>query len=79
MEGWQGKKQQKSRGEEQGNESKNDFGTAGVPGSSKDRSSVAGIARVRELGLDAMELEFVRGVNMGKETAKQVKKAKETI
>jgi len=51
------------------------FGTAGIPSSSKKRDSVSGIKRVRELGLDAMELEFVRGVNMGKETAEAVGKA----
>jgi len=48
------------------------FGTAGVPGSSKGRDSVSGIKKVKELGLDAMELEFVRGVNMGEGTAKVV-------
>ncbi len=53
------------------------FGTAGVPGSAKKRDSVSGIERIKELGLDAMELEFVRGVNMGEGTAKQVKKAGE--
>ena len=51
------------------------FGTAGIPISSKKRDSVNGIKRVKELGLGAMELEFVRGVNMGKETAEFVKKA----
>ncbi len=50
------------------------FGTAGVPISTKSRDSVSGIKRVRELGLDAMELEFVRGVSMGQETAKKVAK-----
>ncbi len=53
------------------------FGTAGIPISSKKRDSVNGIKRVRELDLEAMELEFVRGVNMGKETAGLVKKAAE--
>jgi len=51
------------------------FGTAGIPISAKKRDSVSGIERVRELGLEAMELEFVRGVNMGEEAAKEVKKA----
>ncbi len=53
------------------------FGTAGIPISSKKRDSISGIARVKELGLEAMELEFVRGVNMGKETARKVKEAGE--
>ncbi len=55
------------------------FGTAGVPHSSPERSSVAGVRRVKELGLDAMELEFVRGVHMSRETAEEVKKAADEI
>ncbi len=51
------------------------FGTAGVPVSSKGRSTVDGIARVRELGLDCMELEFVQGVRMGEKTAEEVNAA----
>ncbi|MFH1256934.1 MAG: TIM barrel protein [Candidatus Diapherotrites archaeon] len=53
------------------------FGTAGVPHSSASGDSVAGIERVRKLGLDAMELEFVRGVHMKEDTAKKVKAAAE--
>ena len=49
------------------------FGTAGVPLSSADDSSSAGIDRVRELGLDCLELEFVRGVHMGLDTAAKVR------
>ncbi|MBN1793176.1 TIM barrel protein [Candidatus Woesearchaeota archaeon] len=45
------------------------FGTAGVPLSSPTRSSQDGVLQVRKLGLDAMELEFVRGVKMGPEAA----------
>jgi len=48
------------------------FGTAGIPHSAEKRSSVAGIARVRALGLDAMELEFVRRVAMGEKSARAV-------
>jgi deoxyribonuclease-4 len=50
------------------------FGTAGVPLSTKKRSTIEGIKRVRELGLDAMELEFVQGVRMGEKLAEKVKK-----
>ncbi len=54
------------------------FGTAGVPLSSPEQSSAAGIARVRELGLGCMELEFVNGVRMSEKTAVLVAgKAKE--
>ncbi|MBN2110120.1 MAG: TIM barrel protein [Methanosarcinaceae archaeon] len=48
------------------------FGTAGTPRSSKKRNSAVGIERVRELGLGCMELEFVRGVKMGEDTARQI-------
>ena len=48
------------------------FGTAGVPISSSGRDTVSGIRRVRELGLDCMELEFVQGVRMGEKTAADV-------
>jgi deoxyribonuclease-4 len=49
------------------------FGTAGTPLSSRGNDSISGIKRVRELGLSCMELEFVRGVKMGKEMAQAVK------
>lgn len=49
------------------------FGPAGVPLSAKSRSTPDGILQVRKLGLDGMEMEFVRGVRMTSETAKQVR------
>ncbi|MHB8101397.1 MAG: TIM barrel protein [Methanosarcina sp.] len=48
------------------------FGTGGVPRSTKGKSSVSGIERVRELSLDCMELEFVQGVRMGEKGARDV-------
>ncbi len=51
------------------------FGTAGTPLSAKGKGSTGGIERIRELGLDCMELEFVRGVRMKEETAAKVKEA----
>jgi deoxyribonuclease IV len=50
------------------------FGTAGVPLSSVERDTLSGIPKVRELGLDCMELEFVRSVNITKEKAPEIKK-----
>jgi deoxyribonuclease-4 len=38
------------------------FGTGGIPMSAKGRSVPEGIKKIRELGLGAMELEFVHGV-----------------
>jgi deoxyribonuclease-4 len=49
------------------------FGTAGVPFSAADDSSLAGIERVKALGLDGLEIEFVNGVKMGFDTAAKVR------
>jgi deoxyribonuclease-4 len=45
------------------------FGTAGAPPSSKPETTEGGIERVRELGLDCLEVEFVRGVRMSPQSA----------
>ena len=50
------------------------FGTAGVPWSARPRTTEAGIERICEMGLGCMEVEFVRGVRMAKESAGLVKK-----
>jgi deoxyribonuclease-4 len=49
------------------------LGTAGIPNSTPRKTTPNGVKRVAELGLDAMEIEFVRGVKMGNETAAEVK------
>jgi deoxyribonuclease-4 len=49
------------------------FGTAGVPFSSDDDSTLAGIERIKALGLDCQEIEFVQGVKMGLDTARKVR------
>jgi len=46
------------------------LGPAGIPFGCK--STEEGIRRVHALGLNAMEVQFVRGVKMGEETAKKV-------
>jgi len=51
------------------------FGTAGIPINSKGSTTAEGIASVKKLGLSAMELEFVRSVNISKEKAPEIKKA----
>ena len=51
------------------------FGTGGIPRSTKGTSSISGIKRIRELGLDCMELEFVQGVRMGEKGSKHVLEA----
>jgi len=50
------------------------FGTGGTPHSARTRSTQSGIERIAELGLGCMEVEFVRGVKMGEQTAIQVDK-----
>ncbi len=48
------------------------FGTGGIPRSAKTPSTIDGIKRIAELGLGCMEIEFVQGVRMGEQSARQV-------
>jgi len=48
------------------------LGTAGVGIGSKDRSTIGGIKYVHEIGLNAFECEFVRGVKMQPKSAEEV-------
>ncbi len=50
------------------------LGPAGVPISSEDHSTLGGLRRVAELGLSALEVEFVRGVTMKNDLADEVGK-----
>jgi len=51
------------------------FGTAGIPISTEEPADTAkGIRQVRKLGLDVMELEFVRNINVSAEKAPLIKK-----
>ncbi len=47
------------------------FGTAGIPNSAK-KDTFSGILRLRELNLDAMELEFVHGVKISHINAQKI-------
>lgn len=49
------------------------FGTAGIPDSTPSSSSISAIEQVQELGLDCLEIEFVRGVKIGSDTAQKIK------
>jgi len=51
------------------------LGSAGIPLSAEKRDTISGIKKVAELGLQALEVEFVRGVNMSLPKAKEVGKA----
>ena len=53
------------------------FGTAGIPLSANPRTTSDGIKYVKRLGLGAMELEFVRSINISKDKAPEIKKAAE--
>ncbi len=55
------------------------FGTGGIPVSTPRKTTVNGIKRIRELGLDAMEIEFVRGVRMSESTALEVRRVAEEL
>jgi deoxyribonuclease-4 len=50
------------------------FATCGIPLSTKKPGTAEGIKQVKELGLDAMELEFVRKINITKEKAPEINK-----
>ncbi len=51
------------------------FGTAGIPLSTWPRTTIAGINRVAELGLDCIELEFVQGVYIKEEDTTPIAEA----
>jgi deoxyribonuclease-4 len=55
------------------------FGTAGVPDSTPQTSSLAAVAEVRKLGLDGLEVEFVRGVKMGPDAARELRAKAESL
>jgi deoxyribonuclease-4 len=48
------------------------IGSAGIPLSTIPHNTVNGLKRIKELKLEAMELEFVRNVNVNPVTAKQL-------
>lgn len=53
------------------------LGVAGLPLSSKGTSTLDGIKRVAELGLNAIELEFVRSIYLNEKSAEEVKQVAE--
>jgi len=55
------------------------FGPAGIPNSSPKKTTHHGIKRVRELGLDAMEIEFVRGIRMSEQKAQEIRALAEEL
>ncbi|MFC1485749.1 TIM barrel protein [Candidatus Latescibacterota bacterium] len=51
------------------------FGTAGTPHSAEPHDSASACRRLRELGLDAMEIEYVRGSFPSEDRCKEVREA----
>ncbi len=49
------------------------FGTAGVPESTSPYSNLAGIEEISRLKLDCLEIEFVKGVNVGSDMCRRIK------
>lgn len=49
------------------------FGTAGVPDTSPQTSTLSALQHLRELGLDGLEMEFVRGVKLGSDVAARIR------
>jgi len=52
------------------------FGTAGIPLSTEEPNTLNGVRRVRELGLDSMELEFVRSFRTNSKPGKGKRKGR---
>jgi deoxyribonuclease IV len=55
------------------------FGTAGVPDSTPQTSSIAAVAQVHRAGLDCLEVEFVRGVKIGPDSAHALRAKAESL
>ncbi len=61
------------------NYKKLNFCTAGSPISTKPSGTLNGLKRLKELGLDGLELEFVRGIRMKPELAKRINVKREEL
>lgn len=55
------------------------FAPAGVPIQCKERSTLAGVKCTAELGLNSMEMEFVQGVKLNMEKAKEIKETAQKL
>ncbi len=50
------------------------FGTAGIPKKTPISSTLSGIKQIARLGLDCLEIEFVKGIKMGSDLAREIKR-----
>lgn len=55
------------------------FGTAGVPLSAPVSTTLASLDHIKKLGLDCLEVEFVKGVKMGNDTAREIGRKAEAL
>ena len=55
------------------------FGPAGIPTTIKKGGIIEGILEVKRLGLDAMEIEFVRSIFLNEKSASEVKKLRDQL
>jgi deoxyribonuclease-4 len=55
------------------------FGTAGVPQSTSPQSTLSAIQEISQLGLDCLEIEFVKGVKMGSDTCQKIRERAEEL
>lgn len=49
------------------------FGTAGVPESASPSFTLAAVQQIPRLGLDCLEIEFVKGINLPSDTCQKIK------
>ena len=50
------------------------FGTAGIPHHTPSKSTLAGVQQIEKLGLDCLEVEFVKGVKVRSDLALAIRK-----
>jgi len=55
------------------------FGTAGVPLSTPASTTLAAIEHVKKMGLDCLEVEFVKSLKMGSDTAEDIRKRADAL
>lgn len=55
------------------------FGPAGIPITCEEQTNLGGIKCCHKLGLEAMELEFVKGVSLNERVAKEIKQTSEEL
>lgn len=55
------------------------FGTAGAPQGASPPSTLAGVRQVAQIGLDCLEIEFVKGIEMGSDLCQKIQEEARTL